>query len=71
VERATEAGKWFVVNLRGMGRDHRIVAWVPGCDGLVVNRRALKPGTAVHATTLFGSDPDPATLGTRGTSGMV
>jgi hypothetical protein len=35
----------------GGGRDHRIVAWAPGGDGLVVNRRALKSGTAIEATT--------------------
>jgi hypothetical protein len=42
-------------------RDHRIVAWAPGGDGLVEIRRAPTSGTAVNATTVFGSDRNPAT----------
>jgi hypothetical protein len=40
-----------VVALLVEGRDHRIVTRAPGGDGLVVNRRALKSGTVVRATT--------------------
>jgi hypothetical protein len=46
-----EWGNHPVVALLVEGRDHRIVAWAPGSDGLVVNRRALQPGTAVKAAT--------------------
>jgi hypothetical protein len=61
----------FVVKLLGgWGRDHRIVAWAPGWDGLVVNRRALEPGTAIKATTIFGSDPNPATPASAGVRRM-
>jgi hypothetical protein len=52
---------YSLVSLWGLGRDHRTVAWAPGGDGLVENRRALESGTAARATTLFGSDPNPAT----------
>jgi hypothetical protein len=37
------------------------VAQAPGSDGLVPNRRAPKPGTAVSATTGFGTERNPAT----------
>jgi hypothetical protein len=40
-----------VIALLVEGRDHRIVAWASGGDGLVVNRRALKPGTTIRVTT--------------------
>jgi hypothetical protein len=45
----------------GGARDHRIVAWAPGGDGLVEIRRAPTSGTAANATTVFGSEPHPAT----------
>jgi hypothetical protein len=37
------------------------VAWAPGSDGLVQNRRAAQSGTAASATTGFGSSAHPAT----------
>ena len=52
-------------------RDHRIVAWAPGGDGLVEIRRAPEPGTAVNATTVFGSDPHPATPVRKGWDGTM
>jgi hypothetical protein len=36
-------------------RDHRIVASAPGRDGLVEDERAPASGTAVRATTVFGT----------------
>jgi hypothetical protein len=51
---------------RGSDRDHRIVAWAPGSDGLVDNGRAPMSGTAASATPGFGSDPKPTTTPTSG-----
>jgi hypothetical protein len=47
-------------------QDHRIVAQAPGRNGLVDNGRALKPGTAARATTVFGCYANPAAHQTRG-----
>ena len=46
-----ERGNCPVVALGIEGRDHRMVAWAPGGDGLVVDRRALESGRAAEATT--------------------
>jgi hypothetical protein len=48
--------------------DHRIVAWAPGGDGLVVDGRAPTSGTAARATTGDGSDTNPATSAPAGST---
>jgi hypothetical protein len=48
-------GDLSVLNAGVEERDHRTVAQAPGRDGLVENRRAPASGTAVYATTVFGS----------------
>jgi hypothetical protein len=59
-------GSYVLRVMEGRVRDHRIVAWAPGGDGLVEIRRAPKSGTAATATTIFGSDANPATTARDG-----
>ncbi len=56
-----ERGNYPVITSDVEGRDHRIVAYEPGRDGLVADGRAPASGTAARATTALGSSPHPAT----------
>ncbi len=59
-EHVTEGARQLSCGHPLLMMDHRIVAWAPGSDGLVVDGRAPASGTAARAPLGFGCSANPA-----------